>query len=108
MLFHTLPSVFLESPKQCPEACSQSCGSSTSGSLSGVSIFGAFPLMWHSFYPKAYEACSTDRDRQLLLSDIRVETEESERVRRVGPDLSRRIHLFLVSSNPELVLDWSA
>ncbi|XP_062999084.1 probable crossover junction endonuclease EME2 [Elgaria multicarinata webbii] len=57
---------------------------------------------------QAYRECSTDKERQLLLSDIQVRTEENERERRIGPDLSRRIYLFLVSTNPELVLDLRA
>ncbi|XP_044289392.1 probable crossover junction endonuclease EME2 isoform X2 [Varanus komodoensis] len=56
---------------------------------------------------QAYRECSTDRDRQLLLSDIPVRTEEN-RVRRIGPDLSRRVYLLMASSNPELVLDSTA
>ncbi|XP_077172836.1 structure-specific endonuclease subunit EME2 isoform X2 [Paroedura picta] len=57
---------------------------------------------------QAYEGLCSEMDRQLLLSDVRVEPEEGGKERRVGPDLSRRIYLFLASTNPELVLDWSA
>ncbi|XP_061455560.1 probable crossover junction endonuclease EME2 [Rhineura floridana] len=57
---------------------------------------------------QAYRECRTEKEKQLLLSDIPVRTEENERQRRIGPDLSRRIYLFMVSTNPELVLDLSA
>ncbi|KAM4697744.1 putative crossover junction endonuclease EME2 [Rhinophrynus dorsalis] len=74
---------------------------------------------------QAYGACSTERERIRLLSDLRVPRESNTgateeeppedvpqeddlalgRERRIGPDLSRRIWLFMTSTNPELVLD---
>ncbi|XP_053220752.1 probable crossover junction endonuclease EME2 isoform X2 [Podarcis raffonei] len=57
---------------------------------------------------EAYRECSTDKEKQLLLSDILVRSEENERERRIGPDLSRRVYLFMISTNQELVLDLSA
>nr|XP_028563020.1 probable crossover junction endonuclease EME2 isoform X2 [Podarcis muralis] len=56
---------------------------------------------------EAYRECGTDKEKQLLLSDILVRSEENERERRIGPDLSRRVYLFMISTNPELVLDLS-
>ncbi|XP_060138864.1 probable crossover junction endonuclease EME2 isoform X2 [Zootoca vivipara] len=57
---------------------------------------------------EAYRECGTDKEKRLLLSDILVRSEENERERRIGPDLSRRVYLFMISTNPELVLDLSA
>ncbi|XP_067407480.1 probable crossover junction endonuclease EME2 isoform X2 [Emydura macquarii macquarii] len=57
---------------------------------------------------QAYEECSTEKERLLLLSDIQVKAEDSRRERRIGPDLSRRVYLFMTSTNPDLVLDLSA
>ncbi|KAM4631815.1 putative crossover junction endonuclease EME2 isoform 2-T2 [Discoglossus pictus] len=75
---------------------------------------------------KAYAACNTERERMLLLSDLRVPREHhagaTENVcedveyprdaeqtpgkeRRIGPDISRRIWLCMTTTNPELVLD---
>ncbi|XP_075686487.1 structure-specific endonuclease subunit EME2 [Rhinoderma darwinii] len=76
---------------------------------------------------QAYAACRTEREKLSLLSDLRVPrnpgaTEEGDvlgedasstqgdeqaagRDRRIGPDLSRRIWLFMTATNPELVLD---
>ncbi|KAM6249733.1 putative crossover junction endonuclease EME2 [Porphyrio hochstetteri] len=56
---------------------------------------------------KAYQDCSTEDEKRLLLSDIPVRSDTGGRDRRVGPDLSRRIYLFMVSTDPNLVLDLS-
>uniref|UniRef100_A0A663FGD1 Essential meiotic structure-specific endonuclease subunit 2 n=1 Tax=Aquila chrysaetos chrysaetos TaxID=223781 RepID=A0A663FGD1_AQUCH len=56
---------------------------------------------------QAYEECSTEDEKRLLLSDIPVKLDVSSKDRRVGPDLSRRIYLFTVSTDPDLVLDLS-
>ncbi|XP_010565335.1 PREDICTED: probable crossover junction endonuclease EME2 isoform X3 [Haliaeetus leucocephalus] len=56
---------------------------------------------------QAYEECSTEDEKRLLLSDIPVKLDVSSKDRRVGPDLSRRIYLFMVSTDPDLVLDLS-
>ncbi|KAM4024581.1 putative crossover junction endonuclease EME2 isoform 2-T2 [Anomaloglossus baeobatrachus] len=75
---------------------------------------------------QAYDSCNTEREKLTLLSDLRVprkagDTEEGDdpddasntrgdepavgRDRRIGPDLSRRIWIFMTATNPELVLD---
>ncbi|KFO08340.1 putative crossover junction endonuclease EME2, partial [Balearica regulorum gibbericeps] len=54
---------------------------------------------------QAYQECSTGDEKRLLLSDIPVKSDISGKDRRVGPDLSRRIYLFMVSTDPDLVLD---
>ncbi|KFM00952.1 putative crossover junction endonuclease EME2, partial [Aptenodytes forsteri] len=56
---------------------------------------------------QAYEECGTEDEKRLLLSDIPVKSDVSGKDPRVGPDLSRRIYLFMVSTNPDLVLDLS-
>ncbi|KAM5152558.1 putative crossover junction endonuclease EME2 [Mantella aurantiaca] len=74
---------------------------------------------------QAYVACNTDKERLSLLSNLRMprsagttedvddpdvnvtesDDQDQTRERRIGPDLSRRICLFITSTNPELVLD---
>uniref|UniRef100_A0A8V0Z047 Essential meiotic structure-specific endonuclease subunit 2 n=1 Tax=Gallus gallus TaxID=9031 RepID=A0A8V0Z047_CHICK len=54
---------------------------------------------------QAYEECSTEDEKLLLLSNIPVKSDISGKDHRVGPDLSRRIYLFMVSTNPDLILD---
>ncbi|KAL4675629.1 hypothetical protein H8959_009774 [Pygathrix nigripes] len=54
---------------------------------------------------QALEACSTEQERTGLLADLPVLPSEGGRPRRVGPDLSRRICLFLTTANPDLLLD---
>ncbi|XP_004403192.1 PREDICTED: probable crossover junction endonuclease EME2 [Odobenus rosmarus divergens] len=54
---------------------------------------------------QAYTSCSTEQERLALLADLPVKMGEGVRPRRVGPDLSRRICLFLTTTNPELLLD---
>uniref|UniRef100_A0A8C6XSM2 Structure-specific endonuclease subunit EME2 n=1 Tax=Naja naja TaxID=35670 RepID=A0A8C6XSM2_NAJNA len=56
---------------------------------------------------RAYRECNTEAERRLLLSNLQVTTEDNKTERRIGPDLSRRVYLFIVSTNPELVLDLS-
>ncbi|XP_058013862.1 probable crossover junction endonuclease EME2 [Ahaetulla prasina] len=56
---------------------------------------------------RAYRECDTEAERRLLLSNLQVRTEDNKTKRRIGPDLSRRVYLFMVSTNPELVLDLS-
>lgn len=53
-------------------------------------------------------ACGTEKERLALLADLPVKADKGERPRRVGPDLSRRIYLFLTSTNPDLLLDLSS
>nr|XP_037845957.1 probable crossover junction endonuclease EME2 isoform X3 [Chlorocebus sabaeus] len=54
---------------------------------------------------QALEACSMEQERMGLLADLPVLPSEGGRPRRVGPDLSRRICLFLTTANPDLLLD---
>lgn len=56
---------------------------------------------------KAYHRCHTDAERYNLLSDILVRRGEgvTSTSRRVGPELSKRIYLQLMSSELELSLD---
>ncbi|XP_027469262.1 probable crossover junction endonuclease EME2 isoform X4 [Zalophus californianus] len=54
---------------------------------------------------QAYTRCSTEQERLALLADLPVKMGDGVRPRRVGPDLSRRICLFLTTTNPELLLD---
>ncbi|NXP46726.1 EME2 endonuclease, partial [Heliornis fulica] len=56
---------------------------------------------------QAYQKCSTEDEKRLLLSNIPVKSDIGGKARRVGPDLSRRIYLFMVSTDPDLVLDLS-
>ncbi|XP_066239027.1 probable crossover junction endonuclease EME2 [Saccopteryx leptura] len=57
---------------------------------------------------QAYLACNTEQERLALLADLPVKVDEGARPRRVGPDLSRRVCLFLTSTNPDLLLDLSS
>ncbi|XP_066131395.1 probable crossover junction endonuclease EME2 [Saccopteryx bilineata] len=57
---------------------------------------------------QAYLACNTEQERLTLLADLPVKVDEGARPRRVGPDLSRRVCLFLTSTNPDLLLDLSS
>ncbi|XP_039740838.1 structure-specific endonuclease subunit EME2 isoform X1 [Pteropus medius] len=57
---------------------------------------------------QAYVACGTEQERLALLTDLPVKVDEGKRPRRVGPDLSRRIYLFLTSTDPDLLLDLSS
>ncbi|KAM5331854.1 putative crossover junction endonuclease EME2 isoform 1-T1 [Glossophaga mutica] len=57
---------------------------------------------------QAYVACGTEQERLALLADLPVKVDGGGRLRRVGPDLSRRICLFLTSTNPDLLLDLSS
>uniref|UniRef100_A0A8C8A7D8 Crossover junction endonuclease EME2 n=1 Tax=Otus sunia TaxID=257818 RepID=A0A8C8A7D8_9STRI len=56
---------------------------------------------------QAYKECSTEDEKRLLLRDIPVKSDVSGKDHRVGPDLSRHIYLFMVSTDPDLVLDLS-
>ncbi|XP_011375163.1 probable crossover junction endonuclease EME2 isoform X2 [Pteropus vampyrus] len=57
---------------------------------------------------QAYVACGTEQERLALLTDLPVKVDKGKRPRRVGPDLSRRIYLFLTSTDPDLLLDLSS
>ncbi|XP_047694506.1 probable crossover junction endonuclease EME2 isoform X2 [Prionailurus viverrinus] len=54
---------------------------------------------------QAYRTCNTEQERMALLADLPVKTGDGARPRRVGPDLARRICLFLTTTSPELLLD---
>ncbi|XP_046953933.1 probable crossover junction endonuclease EME2 isoform X1 [Lynx rufus] len=54
---------------------------------------------------QAYRTCNTEQERTALLADLPVKTGDGARPRRVGPDLARRICLFLTTTSPELLLD---
>ncbi|XP_004459477.1 probable crossover junction endonuclease EME2 [Dasypus novemcinctus] len=54
---------------------------------------------------QAFAACRTERERLALLADLPVPAAGGLRPRRVGPDLSRRICLFLTATDPDLLLD---
>uniref|UniRef100_A0A7M4FPD6 Essential meiotic structure-specific endonuclease subunit 2 n=1 Tax=Crocodylus porosus TaxID=8502 RepID=A0A7M4FPD6_CROPO len=71
-----------------------------------VAIAEAYPSP--NLLLQAYEECSTENDRLNLLSDLQIKPEDGGRERRIGPDISRRVYLFMVSTSPDLVLDLSA
>lgn len=50
-------------------------------------------------------ACGTEQERLSLLADLPVKTGKGAPPRRVGPDLSRRVCLFLTTTDPDLLLD---
>lgn len=52
--------------------------------------------------------CSTEQERLSLLADLPVKAHRGEQLRRVGPDLSRRICIFLTTTNPDILLDLSS
>lgn len=52
--------------------------------------------------------CSTEQERLNLLADLPVKAHRGRQPRRVGPDLSRRICVFLTTTNPDLLLDLSS
>ncbi|XP_044513248.1 probable crossover junction endonuclease EME2 [Gracilinanus agilis] len=69
-------------------------------------VITAFPSP--NLLRQAYAVCTTEQERLSLLSDIAVKKDDQIQVRRVGPDLSRRVYLFLTSTNPDLLLDLGA
>ncbi|KFO34730.1 Putative crossover junction endonuclease EME2 [Fukomys damarensis] len=66
-------------------------------------VVGAFPSP--RLLQQALLDCSTDQERLGLLADLPVKAHKGRQHRRVGPDLSRRICLFLTTTNPDLLLD---
>nr|XP_042139763.1 probable crossover junction endonuclease EME2 isoform X3 [Peromyscus maniculatus bairdii] len=52
--------------------------------------------------------CSTEQERLSLLADLPVKVQAGRQPRRVGPDISRRICIFLTTTNPDLLLDLSS
>ncbi|XP_068824525.1 probable crossover junction endonuclease EME2 [Capricornis sumatraensis] len=66
-------------------------------------VVSAFPSP--RLLQQAYMACGTEQERLALLADLPVKTGKRTPPRRVGPDLSRRICLFLTTTDPDLLLD---
>ncbi|KAF4015472.1 hypothetical protein G4228_007297 [Cervus hanglu yarkandensis] len=66
-------------------------------------VVSAFPSP--RLLQQAYMACGTEQERLALLADLPVKTGKGVPPRRVGPDLSRRICLFLTTTDPDLLLD---
>ncbi|NXL56566.1 EME1 endonuclease, partial [Chordeiles acutipennis] len=58
---------------------------------------------------QAYSRCSSEEEQENLLADIPVRRGDgvTATVRRIGPDLSRRIYLQMTSHNPDLYLDFT-
>ncbi|KAF4087692.1 hypothetical protein AMELA_G00073540 [Ameiurus melas] len=52
---------------------------------------------------QAYEKAESEEEQRGLLADLTVRGGAKER--RIGPELSNRVHRFMISQNPELVLD---
>nr|XP_048292161.1 probable crossover junction endonuclease EME2 isoform X2 [Myodes glareolus] len=52
--------------------------------------------------------CGTEQERLNLLADLPVKVHKGRQPRRVGPDISRRICIFLTTTNPHLLLDLSS
>lgn len=52
--------------------------------------------------------CGTEQERLNLLADLPVKVHRGRQPRRVGPDISRRICIFLTTTNPHLLLDLSS
>ncbi|XP_065780087.1 probable crossover junction endonuclease EME2 isoform X2 [Muntiacus reevesi] len=66
-------------------------------------VVSAFPSP--RLLQQVYMACGTKQERLALLADLPVKTGKGVPPRRVGPDLSRRICLFLTTTDPDLLLD---
>ncbi|XP_044791875.1 probable crossover junction endonuclease EME2 isoform X3 [Bubalus bubalis] len=66
-------------------------------------IVSAFPSP--RLLQQAYVACGTEQERLSLLADLPVKMGKGAPPRRVGPDLSRRVCLFLTTTDPDLLLD---
>ncbi|XP_069760969.1 probable crossover junction endonuclease EME2 [Narcine bancroftii] len=56
---------------------------------------------------RAYRQCTTEWEKQNLLSEVKVEAGGKRVDRRVGPDISRRLYIFMTSENSDIVLDKS-
>ncbi|KAM7035378.1 crossover junction endonuclease EME1 [Acridotheres tristis] len=58
---------------------------------------------------QAYERCSSEQERENMLSNISVHRGEGVTAtsRRIGPELSRRIYLQMTSHDPDLYLDFT-
>lgn len=67
------------------------------------SIVAAFPAP--RLLQQALAACTSELERQHLLADLPVKGSTRGRPRRVGPDLARRLCLFVSTADPNLLLD---
>uniref|UniRef100_UPI00398ECB08 probable crossover junction endonuclease EME2 n=1 Tax=Pristiophorus japonicus TaxID=55135 RepID=UPI00398ECB08 len=56
---------------------------------------------------RAYRQCTTEWEKQNLLSEVKVYAGGKRVDRRIGPDISRRLYIFMTSENPDIVLDKS-
>ncbi|KFU97266.1 Crossover junction endonuclease EME1, partial [Pterocles gutturalis] len=58
---------------------------------------------------QAYNRCSSDQERENMLADIPVHRGDgvTATTRRIGPELSRRVHLQMTSQDPDLYLDFT-
>uniref|UniRef100_H3AZY9 Essential meiotic structure-specific endonuclease subunit 2 n=1 Tax=Latimeria chalumnae TaxID=7897 RepID=H3AZY9_LATCH len=54
---------------------------------------------------QAYRECSMEQEKSNLLADLMVKSSGNDKERRIGPELSRKIYTYMISSNPELILD---
>ncbi|XP_060796325.1 crossover junction endonuclease EME1 [Neoarius graeffei] len=56
---------------------------------------------------QAYTRCKSDREKAALLSDVLIRRGEgvTSTTRRIGPELSKRIFLMMMSSDPQQTLD---
>ncbi|MBN3304880.1 EME1 endonuclease, partial [Amia calva] len=68
-------------------------------------ILAAYPSP--QLLAKAYRKCSSDREKQNLLSEILIRRGEgvTSTSRRVGPELSKRVCLLMTSLDPDLSLE---
>ncbi|OBS76441.1 hypothetical protein A6R68_17101 [Neotoma lepida] len=70
------------------------------------SVVTAFPSP--RLLQQALLECSTEQERLSLLADLPVKAHRGRQPRRVGPDISRRICIFLTTTNPDVLLDLSS
>ncbi|XP_017543909.1 crossover junction endonuclease EME1 isoform X2 [Pygocentrus nattereri] len=66
-----------------------------------TAVTSAYPSP--SLLLQAYEEAKSEEEQRKLLADLTVKGGAKER--RVGPDLSNRVHRLMTSQNPQLVLD---
>ncbi|XP_038676602.1 probable crossover junction endonuclease EME2 [Scyliorhinus canicula] len=56
---------------------------------------------------RAYRQCTSEWEKQNLVSEVKVYAAGKRVDRRVGPDISRRLYIFMTSENSDIVLDKS-
>ncbi|GAA6080656.1 crossover junction endonuclease EME1, partial [Tachysurus ichikawai] len=61
----------------------------------------------HLSDPQAYTQCRSDRQKAALMSDVLIRRGEgvTSTTRRIGPELSKRMFLLMMSSDPQQNLD---